>query len=113
MDARAAFAGLSLGHDRGALVRAVLEGVAYGLRDCLDLLRELGVRADLGRASGGGARSENDGIISAPLAPGVSGTEALAAVSRRLGQAGIDVTELGLRLASLDEVFLTLTGGER
>jgi oleandomycin transport system ATP-binding protein len=61
---------------------------------------------------GGGAPSERDGVISAPLAPGVSGTEALAAVSHRLGQAGIDVTELGLRLASLDEVFLTLTGGQ-
>ena len=58
-----------------------------------------------------GAPDERDGVISAPLAPGVSGTEALATVSRRLGQAGIDVTELGLRLASLDEVFLTLTGG--
>jgi oleandomycin transport system ATP-binding protein len=54
---------------------------------------------------------ERDGTISVPLAPGASGTEALAAVSGRLGQAGIDVTELGLRLASLDEVFLTLTGG--
>src|SRR6266545_6600864 len=32
-DARAAFVGLSLRHDRGALVRAVLEGVAFGLRD--------------------------------------------------------------------------------
>jgi xylulokinase len=39
------------------LVRAVLEGVAYGLRDSLELLRELGVRPDVGRASGGGARS--------------------------------------------------------
>jgi xylulokinase len=55
--ARAAFVGLSLRHDRGALVRAVLEGVAYGLRDSLELLRELGVRADSGRISGGGARS--------------------------------------------------------
>ena len=63
--------------------------------------------------AGAGARSERDGVISAPLAPGVSGTEALAAVSRRLGQARIDVTELGLRLASLDEVFLTLTGGRQ
>jgi oleandomycin transport system ATP-binding protein len=62
--------------------------------------------------AGAGAPSERDGVISAPLAPGVSGTEALAAVSHRLGQAGIDVTELGLRLASLDEVFLTLTGGQ-
>ena len=38
-NARAAFAGLSLRHDRGALVRAVLEGVAFGLRDSLELLR--------------------------------------------------------------------------
>jgi xylulokinase len=56
-DARAAFAGLSLRHDRGALARAVLEGVAFGLRDSLDLLAELGVSARAGRVSGGGARS--------------------------------------------------------
>jgi xylulokinase len=56
--ARAAFAGLTLRHDRGAFVRAVLEGVAYGLRDSLELLRELGVDPRDGRVSGGGARSE-------------------------------------------------------
>ncbi len=56
-DARGAFVGLSLQHDRGALVRAVLEGVAFGLRDSLELLRELGVSPTHGRASGGGARS--------------------------------------------------------
>ena len=43
--ARAAFIGLGLEHDRAALTRAVLEGVAYGLRDSLELLRQLGVRA--------------------------------------------------------------------
>ena len=42
-DARGAFVGLELRHDRGALVRAVLEGVAFGLRDSLDLIRALGV----------------------------------------------------------------------
>jgi xylulokinase len=56
-DARAVFEGLSLRHDRGALVRAVLEGVAYGLRDSLELLRALGVVPRTGRVSGGGARS--------------------------------------------------------
>jgi xylulokinase len=56
--ARGAFVGLALNHDRGALVRAVLEGVAYGLRDSLELLRGLGVRADTARVSGGGARSD-------------------------------------------------------
>ena len=55
---RGAFTGLSLRHDRGALARATLEGVAYGLRDSLELLGELGVRAERGRVSGGGARSE-------------------------------------------------------
>ncbi len=35
----------------------MLEGVAYGLRDSLELLRELGVAPTKGRASGGGARS--------------------------------------------------------
>ena len=55
--ARAMFEGLSLRHGRGGLVRAVLEGVAYGLRDSLALLRGLGVDAQVGRASGGGARS--------------------------------------------------------
>jgi xylulokinase len=56
--ARGAFTGLSVRHDRGALARAVLEGVAFGLRDSLELLRALGVRADVARVSGGGARSE-------------------------------------------------------
>jgi xylulokinase len=55
-DARGAFTGLELRHDRGALVRAVLEGVAFGLRDSLELLRQLGVDADRARLSGGGAR---------------------------------------------------------
>jgi xylulokinase len=57
-DARGAFAGLQVRHDRGALARAVLEGVAYGLRDSLELLRQLGVEPESGRVSGGGARSD-------------------------------------------------------
>ena len=56
-DARGAFVGLSIRHDRGALTRAVLEGVAFGLRDSLDLTKELGGAPQLGRISGGGARS--------------------------------------------------------
>jgi xylulokinase len=57
-DARGAFAGLSIRHDRGALTRAVLEGVAFGLRDSLDLISDLGDRPQKGRVSGGGARSD-------------------------------------------------------
>ena len=55
-DARGAFVGLELRHDRGALCRAVLEGVAYGLRDSFELLRALGVPLNVARVSGGGAR---------------------------------------------------------
>jgi xylulokinase len=58
-DARGSFTGLSVRHDRGALVRAVLEGVACGLRDSYDLIAALGeTRPDRGRVSGGGARSD-------------------------------------------------------
>ena len=56
-DATGSFTGLALRHGRAALARAVLEGVAYGLRDSLELLRDLGVSPTAGRASGGGSRS--------------------------------------------------------
>jgi xylulokinase len=56
-DATASFTGLALRHGRATLARAVLEGVAFGLRDSLELLRELGVTPATGRVSGGGARS--------------------------------------------------------
>jgi xylulokinase len=57
-NARGAFVGLSLHHDRGALVRAVLEGVAFGLRDSLELMRGLGVEVSYARVSGGGSRGD-------------------------------------------------------
>jgi oleandomycin transport system ATP-binding protein len=50
------------------------------------------------------------GLVSAPVPGQRPGQEALAAVVGRLDEAGIACAELGLRLASLDEVFLTLTG---
>jgi len=56
--ARGAFAGLTVRHDRGALARAVLEGVAFGMRDALDLVTSLGGVASVGRVSGGGAKSD-------------------------------------------------------
>jgi xylulokinase len=57
--ARGAFVGLSLEHDRRHMTRAVLEGVAFGLRDGLDLMLDAGVpRPQQIRASGGGLASE-------------------------------------------------------
>jgi xylulokinase len=56
--ARGVFAGLTLGHDRRHLARAVLEGVAFGLRDGLDLMVAAGMPAPATiRASGGGVAS--------------------------------------------------------
>jgi xylulokinase len=56
--ARGAFVGLTLAHDRRHLVRSVLEGVAFGLRDGLDLMIAAGMPAPAEvRASGGGLAS--------------------------------------------------------
>jgi xylulokinase len=56
--ARGAFVGLTVGHERRHLTRAVLEGVAYGLRDGLDLMVAAGMPAPTRiRASGGGTAS--------------------------------------------------------
>jgi xylulokinase len=56
--ARAAFVGLTVTHERRHLARAVLEGVAYGLRDGLDQIVATGVPAPSQiRASGGGIAS--------------------------------------------------------
>jgi xylulokinase len=55
--ARGAFVGLSLKHGRGHMVRAVMEGVTYSLRECLSIIESQGVAVEQVRASGGGARS--------------------------------------------------------
>lgn len=57
-DARGAFSGLSLKHDLGHLIRAVMEGVAFGLKDSARLMAQAGARLDEVYLSGGGARSE-------------------------------------------------------
>ncbi len=55
--ARGAFVGLTVLHRKDHIIRSVLEGVSFGLRDCLELIRGLGVPIEQVRASGGGARS--------------------------------------------------------
>ena len=56
--ARGAFVGLTVRHTRGHLARAVLEGVAFGLRDSLEAMTGAGMpRPQQIRASGGGTRS--------------------------------------------------------
>ena len=55
--ARGGWVGLTARHGRKELVRAILEGVSYSLKDCLETIRELGISVKAVRASGGGARS--------------------------------------------------------
>jgi xylulokinase len=56
--ARGAFVGLTVRHGRGHLTRAVLEGVAYGLKDSFTLIQQAGLgEIRQVRASGGGTKS--------------------------------------------------------
>jgi xylulokinase len=55
--ARGAFVGLTLRHGRAHMTRAVMEGVAFSMRDGLEVMRGLGTPDDDMRAVGGGARS--------------------------------------------------------
>jgi xylulokinase len=57
-EARGLFCGLTLGHGKFHMARAVMEGVTYSLRDCMELLVGMGVPCDRIVASGGGANSE-------------------------------------------------------
>ena len=56
-NARAAFIGLTASHTRAHLVRAILEGVAYSLKDTFEILEEIRVPTQRVRLGGGGARS--------------------------------------------------------
>ena len=56
-DARGCFIGLTLAHGRGHLIRAIMEGVTYSMRDSLEIIEGLGVPVRQIRASGGGSRS--------------------------------------------------------
>lgn len=54
---RADFLGLTMAHGQGHFVRALYEGIAYSLRDCLGALRGQGLTIEAARIVGGGARS--------------------------------------------------------
>ena len=53
-DSRGVFFGLSAIHTKAHLLRAVMEGVSYSLRDCNEILKEMGIRVDEMMACGGG-----------------------------------------------------------
>ena len=55
--ARAALVGLSASHTRAHVTRAILEGVAFSLRDSLTIIEDMGLPVTRIRLGGGGARS--------------------------------------------------------
>ena len=56
-DARAVFLGMSMDTTRADMTQAVLEGVAFALRDSLEVAKSLGIRLERTKICGGGARS--------------------------------------------------------
>lgn len=56
--ARGGWIGLTARHTRAHMIRAVLEGVAFSLKDCFAVLREMGLRPREAVLAGGGARGE-------------------------------------------------------
>ena len=57
-DARAIFFGMSMDTTRADMTQAVLEGVAFGLRDSLEVARKLGIKITRTKICGGGAKSD-------------------------------------------------------
>lgn len=57
-DAKGSFIGMTMATERGHMTRAVLEGVAFGLRDSLEILKDLKVPINEIRVIGGGAKSQ-------------------------------------------------------
>ncbi len=55
--ARGGWIGLTASHNRRHLVRSVLEGVAFSLKDCFAIIQEQGLTLEQVRATGGGAKS--------------------------------------------------------
>ncbi len=56
-DARGVFIGMSMDTTRADMTQAVLEGVAFALRDSLEVAKSLGLRIESTRICGGGAKS--------------------------------------------------------
>lgn len=56
--AKGIFFGITAKHTRREFIRAVMEGVVFSLKNCLDILNEMGIEVKEVRVSGGGAKSK-------------------------------------------------------
>jgi xylulokinase len=57
-NARGAFVGLTPRHGKSAVIRSIMEGATYAMKDSLEIIRSMGIEVNQIRLSGGGARSE-------------------------------------------------------
>lgn len=104
---RGAFIGLEHATDRAAAVRAVLEGVAFAIRDCRDALAATGTKITRLYAVGGGSRSDYwlsviATALDVPLAVPVSGDYGGAFGAARL--ATMAATGAGAEIATLPAI---------
>lgn len=113
--ARAMFCGLTLGHDRRNMLRAVMEGVAFALRDSLSIILGLGVSCNRLIASGGGANSPlwlqiQADIFNREIYRSINGEQAClgAAIAAGVG-AGVypDIPAACEKLVKFDDVVYT------
>jgi len=56
--ARGVFFGLRMNHNKAHMIRAIMEGVAYSIKDCVEVFRELGINFDSVSVMGGGSKSK-------------------------------------------------------
>jgi xylulokinase len=94
-DARGLLLGLSLGHTRGDIVRALMEGVSYEVGTCLDGLRDIGIVFEELMVIGGGARSDLWAQIKADIL-GVPVRRPRHTEAASLGAAVLAATAVGL-----------------
>ena len=92
--ARGMLDGLSHGTDRGAIVQAVLEGVAFALADCRDALADAGIVIEEADAIGGGSRSRFwlsvlANVLNVPIHRFAEGETGAALGAARLGRLAV------------------------
>ena len=94
-DARGLLLGLSLGHTRGDIARALMEGVGYEVGTCLDGLRDMGIAPGELAVIGGGAKSDLWAQIKADIL-GMPVYRPLYTEAASLGAAVLAATAVGL-----------------
>ncbi len=111
--ARGHFCNLQLGHTRGDIYRAILESIAFSLRENLEALRGLGLEIEELRSLGGGAKSDlwlqiKANVTGYPVArPRVTEAGALGAALLAMGGAGefASLAEASQAVVKIDAVF--------